>query len=191
MSTLYLNWLTSQYSTLKNISHYIYTYVAVIVGLAVIIMLSLAMPLNGISAHKEGIYTVLKPYPFGQGSVLGGEDLAKQFPNTLPKADMVPAKRVYYVSTTAYNSDPGQTDDTPCITANGFNVCEHNTENIVATNMLPFGTKVRFPELHGDKVFIVMDRMNSRYTTRVDFWMIDKQDARAFGIKHSVKMEVL
>jgi len=112
------------------------------------------------------------------------------FPNTFSLTESLPARYETYVEATAYNSDPAQTDDTPCITANGFDVCEHGFENIIATNNLPLGARVRFPELHGDKIFYVMDRMNSRYTTRVDFWMVERSDALKFGLKR-IKMEVL
>lgn len=91
---------------------------------------------------------------------------------------------------TAYNSDPAQTDDTPCITANGFNVCEHGVEDTIAANFLKFGTKVRIPELYGDRIFVVRDRMNKRYSDRVDIWMKEKVDARKFGIKVA-KIEIV
>ncbi|MDI3496156.1 MAG: hypothetical protein PWQ35_177 [Patescibacteria group bacterium] len=91
---------------------------------------------------------------------------------------------------TAYNSDPRQTDSTPCITANGFNVCEHEIEDTIAANFLRFGTKVRIPELFGDRVFIVRDRMNQRYSDRVDIWMKDYQAAKKFGVKIA-KIEVI
>lgn len=84
---------------------------------------------------------------------------------------------------TAYNSEPGQTDNSPCITANGFNVCEHGIEDTIAANFLKFGTKVMIPELFGDRVFIVRDRMNKRYTDRVDIWMKDYDDAIKFGLR--------
>lgn len=91
---------------------------------------------------------------------------------------------------TAYNSLPEQTDATPCITANGFDVCKHWTEDTIAANFLKFGTKVRIPELFGDRIFIVRDRMNARYSDRVDIWMKDKQDARNFG-KRTAKIEIV
>lgn len=91
---------------------------------------------------------------------------------------------------TAYNSEVGQCDDTPCITANGFDVCEHGIEDTVATNGLKFGTRIRIPELFGDRIFIVRDRMNKRYTDRVDVWMIRKIDAKTFG-KQYATIEVL
>ncbi len=85
---------------------------------------------------------------------------------------------------TAYNSEVGQCDNSPCITANGFNVCKHGAEDTIAMNGVKFGTKVRIPELFGDKVFVVRDRMNSRYDSgRADIWMVSKTDAKNFGVK--------
>jgi len=91
---------------------------------------------------------------------------------------------------TAYNSEIGQTDDSPCITANGFNVCEHGQEDTIAANFLQFGTKVRIPELFGERVFIVRDRMNKRFSNRVDVWMIRDIDARTLGVQVAM-IEVL
>lgn len=91
------------------------------------------------------------------------------------------------VSMTAYNSVPGQTDSTPFITADG----SHVRDGIVAANFLKFGTRVRIPELFGDKVFEVHDRMNQRFDKRVDIWMEKVPDARAFGMKRNVKIEIL
>jgi len=84
---------------------------------------------------------------------------------------------------TAYNSEAAQTDDSPCITANGFNVCKHGKEDTIAANFLKFGTKVKIPELFGDRIFIVRDRMNRRHAERVDIWMVDHSDALHFGVK--------
>ena len=84
---------------------------------------------------------------------------------------------------TAYNSEVAQCDASPCITANGFNVCEHGIEDTVAANFLPFGTKVRVPELFGDRVFVVRDRMHSRFSDRVDVWMLEKANAKKFGVQ--------
>jgi len=84
---------------------------------------------------------------------------------------------------TAYNSEAGQTDDSPCITANGFNVCKHGIEDTIAANFLPMGTKVKIPELYGDRVFVVRDRMNKKHPNRVDVWMKNRSDALKFGVK--------
>lgn len=91
---------------------------------------------------------------------------------------------------TAYNSEAAQTDSTPCITANGFNVCNHGIEDTVAANFLPMGTKIRIPDLFGDRVFTVRDRMNKRYSDRVDIWMLHKTDALKFGVRKA-RIEVL
>lgn len=91
---------------------------------------------------------------------------------------------------TAYNSEVSQCDDSPCITANGFNVCKHGVENTIAANWLEFGTKVRIPELFGDRVFIVRDRMNKRFSDNADIWFKNRADALKFGVKIAV-IEVL
>ena len=81
---------------------------------------------------------------------------------------------------TAYSSTPDQTDDTPFITANGA----HVADGIVANNLLPFGTKIRIPQLYGDKVFTVEDRMNSRKGKyQADIWMPSTSEAKLFGAK--------
>lgn len=95
-----------------------------------------------------------------------------------------PGKKIVVLSTrwlfvTAYSSTPDQTDSTPFITASG----SHVRDGIVAANFLRFGTKVRFPTLYGDKIFIVEDRMNSRYEYRLDIWMETREEAKQFGIK--------
>lgn len=108
----------------------------------------------------------------------------------LPKNPDAKPKKIKTVEITAYNSDVAQCDASPCITANGFNVCKHGIEDTIATNALPFGTKVRIPDLFGDRIFIVRDRMNSRYHDRVDVWMLDHKKAIKFGIKYA-KIEIL
>ena len=84
---------------------------------------------------------------------------------------------------TAYNvGDPRQTDDTPCISANGENICEAlaNGERRCAANFVPLGSR-----LHIDKigVCLVTDRMNRRYRNRVDIAMQkdEYRKARRFG----------
>ena len=112
-----------------------------------------------------------------------------QYHNRLPLARDKNIKKVYTMSVTAYSSDPAQTDDTPCITASGFDVCENGVENIIAANFLPIGSYVKMPEIFGDRIFRVEDRMNSRYHYRVDVWMTSKERARMFGIR-KLRIEV-
>ena len=95
------------------------------------------------------------------------------------------------VVATAYSSTVDQTDSTPCITANGFDLCENNVEEIITNNGLKFGTKIRIPALYGSRVFTVADRMNSRYgANRIDIWMTDRDRAMDFG-KRLVEMEIV
>ena len=91
---------------------------------------------------------------------------------------------------TSYNSEYNQTDGDPCTTANMFNVCEHGIEDTIAANFLKFGTKVRIPELFGNRIFTVRDRMNQRYPNRVDVWMINKKDSENFGVRQA-RIEVV
>lgn len=95
-----------------------------------------------------------------------------------------------YRTFTGYNSDPWQTDDTPCTAANGFDVCKHGIEDTVAANFLKFGTKIRIPQIYGDRVFTVRDRMNRRYPNSVDIWMIYKKDAKELG-RRQLLMQVV
>lgn len=93
--------------------------------------------------------------------------------------------KTYNIPITAYSSTVDQTDSTPCITANGYDLCAHNQENVIAANFLPFGTKVRIPEHFGDRIFTVQDRMNSRYYYRADIWMRNRPDAVKWGLKYT------
>lgn len=57
-----------------------------------------------------------------------------------------------------YTASKDETDSTPCITADGTNICPAR-EGIIATNWLPVGTKIKVD----GKVYRVADRMNQRY----------------------------
>ncbi len=114
-----------------------------------------------------------------------------------PKAKEKEPIRSYWVVATAYSSEVAQTDSSPCIPSMvGFNLCkhyqQHKIEDTIAANFLPLGAKVKFPELYGEKVFTVRDRMNKRYngSARVDFWKSGTKEAKNFGVK-SVKMEIV
>ena len=91
------------------------------------------------------------------------------------------------VVVTGYSSTPAQTDDNPFITAAGTWV----REGIIANNLLPFGTEIRIPELYGDRVFIVEDRMHWRKGYyHVDIWFTSYGEAKNFGAKRTF-IEVL
>ena len=96
---------------------------------------------------------------------------------TLPEIPMRKARKLMKIVVTAYNSLEDQTDSTPFITAFGT----RTRDGIVATNFLSRNTRVRFPEIYGDKTFIVEDRMHERYYYHLDIWMEKRDDALKFG----------
>ncbi len=131
----------------------------------------------------------------------------------LPELKERSVKATWYVTATAYSSDVWQNDSTPFLPANGIDYREvfkkEGVVNCVALNDLRLGSKVRFPDLYGDTVYTVCDRTNARYTgqKRSDFYFYSvdengsieskvaldtaRKNARQFGIKRKVKMEIL
>jgi len=88
-------------------------------------------------------------------------------------------KRVLMVIT-GYSSTVWETDDDPLITASGKIV----KKGIVANNSLPFGTKIRIPDLFGEEIFVVEDRMNwTKGNYHIDIWFPSYQEALSFGAK--------
>lgn len=95
----------------------------------------------------------------------------------------------------AYNSEVAQTDDSPFIAANNRRVFYGG----IASNALPCGTRVLIPELFGDEVKIVNDRLNDRYdplregglTINLDVWLERRSDALKLGRKTGVRVVVV
>lgn len=92
---------------------------------------------------------------------------------------------------TAYNvGDPNQTDDSPCIGAySKVNLCEEVAKGVgvCASNFVPLGTHLQIIAGNGWSMeCVVWDRMNSRYTNRVDiamnYW--EKDRAIKFGLQN-------
>jgi 3D (Asp-Asp-Asp) domain-containing protein len=84
---------------------------------------------------------------------------------------------------TAYNAgDPRQTDDTPCISANGENICNAlaKGKKRCAANFVPLGSFLYVEKIG---VCLVTDRTNKRYRNRVDIAMQRDEylKARRFG----------
>lgn len=90
----------------------------------------------------------------------------------------------FKVVATAYASNVAQTDSSPCITASGTVV----RKGVIATNFLPIGTKLRI----GSEVFVVEDRMNSKYNGQkiIDIWYPSTSEAIDFG-KQNLEIEIL
>lgn len=106
------------------------------------------------------------PLYFQENTLLSVSETAQ--PGSLAKVGVI---------ITGYSSTVWQTDDTPFITASG----SHVRQGIVAANFLPFGTKIRIPEIYGSEIFVVEDRMHSRNNQNVDIWFSTCEEATNFG----------
>jgi 3D (Asp-Asp-Asp) domain-containing protein len=96
------------------------------------------------------------------------------------------AKKTINLTVTAYSSTVEECGSTPFTTASGTQV----RDGVIAANFLPIGTKVRFPDHFGDKIFVVEDRMAARFNKRADIWMPNRELAIQWGVRH-VRMEIL
>lgn len=104
---------------------------------------------------------------------------------------LTPYVRPTYREVTAYTSTPEQTDSTPCIGADGTNLCERwqEGETLCAANFVPLGTILLLDnqeEADGEDAIVctVADRLSSRFPNRVDLYMgYDTAAAWQFGIK--------
>ena len=95
--------------------------------------------------------------------------------------------KVIKVIVTAYSSSIYETDGDPFITASG----QHVRDGIVANNLLPFGTRIKLPDIFGNKIFVVEDRLNAKKGYyHVDIWFPSRESALKFGSKIT-KMEIL
>jgi 3D (Asp-Asp-Asp) domain-containing protein len=104
---------------------------------------------------------------------------------TLPKNELRGTAYSFdNIPVSAYNSVPWQTDATPCIGAQGTDICEllEIGLNTCAANFLPLGTII---EVEGLGICEVRDRMNARYYYRVDWYMgMDIAAAKSWGVKY-------
>lgn len=109
-------------------------------------------------------------------------------PQTLPKpiATSTPPSYPFRGTdrvVTAYTSHAWQTDSTPCIAADGTDICKRyeKGERLCAANFVPLGTILHVGD-YGNCV--VADRMNRKHPNRVDIYLgYDLQGAIAWGKK--------
>jgi hypothetical protein len=95
--------------------------------------------------------------------------------------------KTYTARTTYYASEKAQTDGDPFTTASGTRV----HWGTVAANCLPFGTKIRMPDVYGDMIFIVEDRHAKRFGCGLmDVWT-DYSPGQNPKTVNNVKVEVL
>lgn len=164
------------------------------IALAVVMFAVTAAPANAGFFDNSSSWSLESLYQNIQGISTKPEDATLRLSSVAPISSPANSKsskaktavRTYTVSASAYSSSVDETDDTPFITAAGTYV----RDGIVAANFLPLGTAIKIPDLYGDKIFIVEDRMNKRYHLNVDLWFPSKAEAKQFGRK-TVKIEVV
>ena len=116
---------------------------------------------------------------FGKLATIEGNSLLPIADFSVSRPELQPTQKIKVV-VTAYSSTPWETWGDPFITAAGTRV----REGIVANNLLAFGTKVRIPEIFGNKVFVVEDRMSwKKGNYHVDIWFPFYWQAISFGAK--------
>jgi len=152
-----------------------------------VIALGIIIPVFGITSFVDSIGETgasdEEPSSIQEGLVLTQTD------TLLPLSSPSAPERIgdtLFVTVTAYSSTPDQTDDTPFITASGKTV----RDGIVATNLLPLGTKIKIPDIYGNRVFVVEDRMHPRKDQHVDIWFSTRWEATKFGVQKA-QIEIL
>lgn len=127
-------------------------------------------------------------------SVMGNALVASNIPETVDTNPIRYGRSTFRVqpgttfdlTVTAYSSTVDQCDSDPFTTASGTTV----HDGTVAANFLPFGTLVTFPDYFGNKIFVIEDRTNAKYSSRADIWMVSRGAALQFGKRH-LKMVVV
>ena len=127
---------------------------------------------------KENLFIQEKLLLFNENTLIPASDPSNPEPKIVKKL---------LVIITAYSSTPWETDGNPFITAAGTQV----RDGIIANNLFPFGTKIKLPELYGEKIFVVEDRMNwKKGYYHIDIWFPSYWEAKEFGAKRTY-IEVL
>ena len=86
-------------------------------------------------------------------------------------------KEQTYATITAYNTVPEQTDNTPCISASGYNICGRS-DVVACPRSIPLGTWVIIDEDY----YLCLDRLALKYDYRFDIsFDKDIQGAKEFG----------
>ena len=99
-------------------------------------------------------------------------------------ASAEPVVRALAVTATAYNSLPAQTDDEPNLAAWGDSLSPGMKVIAVSQDLIPLGldhrASVKIKGLPGE--YLVLDKMNKRWTKRIDIYMgLDLDAARTWG----------
>lgn len=144
-------------------------------GVITPLLLAAGLAIPSLSPVESGFEKIEYQLPLGVLIVNANSILQAKSPSPEEQA----ARFLMHI--TAYSSSVDETDSTPNITASGIRV----RDGIVASNAFPLGTKIKIPELYGDKVLTIEDRMHQRFTDRIDVWMPSKWGALHFGKKQA------
>lgn len=90
------------------------------------------------------------------------------------------------VMATAYNAVPNQTQGDPFIGAWGDSLTSQTPSIAVSRNLIALGLKRNTPvKIEGfEEVFLVRDKMNSRFINRIDIYMgTDIEKAKEWGVQ--------
>ena len=152
-------------------------------GLIILFFLSFS-PVSAPShlAEAEAGFTVSQPALLTiETPVIQENSFLTASSHYLPE-DKITVLETIPVIVTAYSSTPEETDDTPFVTASGT----QTRDGVVASNLLPFGSRIRIPEIFGNKIFTVEDRMNKRMDDfQIDIWFPSSYQAHLFGVKYT------
>lgn len=146
------------------------------------LLLVAVLGFNIFATQVDALAEVINRQPLSTEEGEPAEESVAPTQEFLPETEARKPRRIYKSTLTSYTSRPGETDSSPFITANG----SHVHMGTIASNCLAFGTKVQFPELYGDQVFVVEDRLNSRYgCNMIDVWLPEYTQAIQFGHKYT------
>ena len=136
----------------------------------------LLLTLGALNTAVFGDVVTPSTYPVG--------DLLSE--SSLVNDSVIVDNKTVEVTVTAYSSRVSETDDDPFTTAAGTTV----RTGVVAANWLPLGSKVRIPEIFGDQIFTVEDRMARKNANKLDVWFPNTEDALRFGVR-TTRVEIL
>jgi len=152
------------------------TYTYLFMGILCVATLLAAHPVAAIGPKRSTVY--LHNFRFEQPAP---QNTAAEVAESIEPEPM-PRFSTHY-TLTSYTSIEALTDSTPFITASG----SHVRLGTVAANCLPFGTQIKIPDLFGDYLFTVEDRLNARKGCgMIDVWLPTYAEAKQFGVKFKV-----
>jgi len=152
-------------------------------GVLTSVLLAVAFGVSAPTVAGAGFDKIEYRFPLGVIVINSNSLLQASSPSPVDSRELASRFRI---TVTAYSSSEDETDSTPYVTASGTRA----RDGVVASNIFPIGTQLRIPDLFGDKVFVVEDRMHGRFRDRIDVWMPAKWRALHFG-KQLAEIEVV